>query len=108
MHGVPSLYRIAPDLHMRRLDDAVLLYLTVRLETHLIDDAGGQVLEAVQQMQDAAKPCSMPALYAWLVADTGQDTAAHLEAAPEAEAEAVLMPLLSELVRVGALTTQAC
>lgn len=104
MHGVPLCYRIAPDLHMRRLDDAVVLYLTERFETHLIDDAGGQVLEAVQQMQDAAKPCSTHSLYAWLAADTGVDTAVQVET----DAVAVLMPLLSELVRVGALTTLTC
>ena len=104
MHGVPLCYRIAPVLHMRRLDDAVVLYLTERFETHLIDDAGGQVLEAVQQMQDAAKPCSTHSLYAWLVADTGVDTAVQVEP----DAVAMLMPLLSELVRVGALTTLTC
>ena len=84
----------------------MVVYLATRFETHLVDDAGGQILEAVQQMQSAARPCSVPALYAWLSDDRDLDAA--MQAEPESEAEAVLMPLLSELVRVGVLKTQVC
>ena len=93
-------YRIASCVHLCRLDDEVVVYLAERFETHLVDDAGGQILEAVQQMQSAAQPCSVPALYAWLSDDSDLDAAM--------QAEAVLMPLLCELVRVGVLTTRAC
>ena len=95
-------YRIALGAHVRRLDNEMVVYLAESFETHLVDDVGGQILEAVQQMQSAARTCSVPALYAWLSA--GSD----LEAVIQAEAEAVLMPLLSELARVGVLTIQAC
>ena len=80
----------------------MVVYLAERFETHLVDDAGGQILEAVQQMQSAAQTCSVPALYAWL------SDVSDLDAAMQAEAEAVLIPLLSDLVRVGVLTTRAC
>ena len=82
----------------------MVVYLVGCFETHLLDDAGGQVLEAIQQMQNAATPCSVPALYDWLWADA--DFGPAIQA--ELEAEAVLMPLLSELVRVGVLATQVC
>lgn len=91
---------------MRRLDDDVVVYLAESFETHLIDDVGSQILESVQQMQSAARPCSVPALYAWLSA--GSDVDATGQGDSEAEAEAVLVPLLDELVRVGVLTIQAC
>ena len=80
----------------------MVVYLAERFETHLVDDAGGQILEAVQQMQSAAQTCSVPTLYAWL------SDVSDLDAAMQAEAEAVLIPLLSDLVRVGVLTTRAC
>ena len=82
----------------------MVVFLAGSFETHLVDDVGGQILEAVQQMQSAARPCSVPALYAYLSA--GSDVDAAVQAA--SEAEAVLMPLLSELVRVGVLKTQVC
>ena len=82
----------------------MVVYLAERFQTHLVDDVGGQILEAVQQMQSAARPCSVPALYAWLAAGSDVDTAVQADS----EAEAVLMPLLGELVRVGVLTIQAC
>ena len=82
----------------------MVVYLAERFETHLIDDAGGQILEAVHKMQSAAQPCSVPALYAWLSSDA--DLGAAIQA--EYEADAVLMPVLSELVRVGVLMTRAC
>ena len=106
MPGVTTLYCIAPGVHLRRLDDEMVVYLAGRFETHLVDDVGGQVLEAVQQMQIAVQPCSAPALYVWLSDDS--DLEAAMQAESEFEAEAVLMPLLSELVRVGVLTTKAC
>ena len=87
---------------MRRLDDEMVVYLAERFETHLVDDIGGQILEAVQQMQSAARPSSVPALYTWLSSD------ADLGAAIQAEPDAVLLPLLSELVRIGALAIQTC
>lgn len=82
----------------------MVVYLAESFETHLVDDVGGQILEAVQQMQSAARTCSVPALYAWLSA--GSDVEAVIQA--DSEAEAVLMPLLGELARVGVLTIQAC
>ena len=100
MPGVKTRYCIASGVYLRRLDDEMVVYLAERFETHLVDDAGGQILEAVQQMQSAAQLCSVPALYAWLSDDSDLDAAM--------QAEAVLMPLLSELVRVGVLTTRAC
>lgn len=84
----------------------MVVYLARRFETHLVDDAGGQVLEAVEEMQGVAQPCSVPTLYAWLSADAALDAATQAE--HESEAEAVLMQLLGELVRVGVLTIQAC
>ena len=99
-----TLYCIASGVHLRRLDDELVVYLAERFETHLVDDVGGQVLEAVYQMQSAAQPCSVPALYAWLSDDSDLDAAMQAEF----EAEAVLIPLLSDLVRVGVLTTRAC
>lgn len=80
------------------------MYLAASFETHLIDDAGGQILESVQQIQDSATPCTVSALYAllWANADFGPDILVELEA------EAVLIPLLNELVRVGILATQVC
>lgn len=82
----------------------MVVYLATSFETHLIDDAGGQILEAVQQIQDAATACSVSVLYArlWANADFGPDIHA------EHEAEAVLIPLLNEMVRIGILATQAC
>ena len=82
----------------------MVVYLAGRFETHLVDDAGGQILEAIQQMQSAAQTCSVPTLYAWFSDDSDLDSAMQ----SEYEAEAVLMPLLSDLVRVGVLTTRAC
>ena len=92
-------YRIALGVKFRRLDDEMVVYLSDSFETHLVDDVGGQILEAVLQMQSAAKPCSVPALFAWLSA--GSD----VQLDPEAEVS--LLPLLDELARVGILTVQA-
>ena len=99
-----ACYRIALCAQVRRLDDEMVVYLAESFETHLVDDIGGQILEAVQQMQTAAQPCSVRALYAWLSA--GNDLDAAVQA--DSEAESVLMPLLGELVRVGVLKTQVC
>ena len=97
-------YRIAAGVHVRRLDDEMVAYLGDSFETHLVNDIGGQILEAVQQMQSASRPCSAPALYAWLSASSDLDAAVQADS----EAEAVLKPLLGELVRVGILTIEAC
>lgn len=99
-----ALYRIASGVHFFRLDDDIVVYLAKSFETHLIDDAGGQILEAVQQMQNAATPCTVAALYARLWADSEFGPAVQAEF----EAEVVLIPLLSELVRVGVLATHVC
>ena len=104
MRGVNTLYCIASGVHVRRLDDEMVVYLAERFETHLVDDVGGQILEAVQQMQSVARPCSVPALYAWLSAGSDLDAAVQADS----ETEAVLMQLLGELVRVGVLKTQVC
>ena len=103
---VNTLYCIASGVHLRRLGEEMVVYLAQCFETHLVDDAGAQVLETVQQMQEAALPCSIPSLHAWLSADAASD--ACMQAELESDVEAVLMPLLSELVRVGVLTTRAC
>lgn len=104
MPGVNTLYCFASGVHLRRLDDEMVVYLADRFETHLIDDVGGQILEAVQQMQSAARPCSVSALYAWLSYNSDVDTAVQVAS----EADVVLKPLLGELVRIGVITIQAC
>ena len=102
--SVTSHYCIASDVYFHRLDEEIVVYSAASFETHLIDDAGGQILESVQQIQDSATLCTVPVLYAWLWtnADFGPDILAELEA------EAVLIPLLDELVRVGILAIQVC
>ena len=104
LRGVTTHYCIGLGVHLRRLDDEIAVYLARCFETHLVDDVGGQILEAVQQMQSAAQPCSVQALYAWMSDNS------DLEAATQSEfdAEAALMPLLSELVRISVLKTQVC
>lgn len=82
----------------------MVVYLTGCFETHLLDDVGGQVVEAVQQMQEAATPCSLATLYAWMWTDANFGPAIQAEL----EAEAVLMPLVSELVRIGVVSPQVC
>ena len=95
-------YCIASGACLRCLDDDVAVYVAERFETHLVDEAGRQVLQAVQKMQSAQQPCSIPALYACLTGDSDSGGAIYLEA------EAALMPLLSELVRIGVLSTSLC
>ena len=92
-------------MYLRPLDDEVVVYLESSFETHLIDDIGYQILEAVQQMESAARPCSLRALSAWLLADS--DISIAVDVDPYPKAEAMLTPLLSELLRIGALTSQA-
>ena len=112
---------------MRRLDEEMAVYLARRLETHLLDDIGAQVVEAVQLMQDSARACSVHTLYSQLSIDPEHthasptrppadgaagpilaDSNSQSDTATNAEAEVVLMPLLNELVRLGVLTTRAC
>lgn len=92
-------------MYLRPLDDEVVVYLESSFETHLIDDIGYQILEAVQQMESAAHPCSLPALSAWLLADS--DISIAVDADPYPKAEAMLTPLLSELLRIGVLISHA-
>lgn len=90
---------------MRHLDNEMAVYLAERLETHLVDETGAQVLEAIQQMNTAKLPCSVMTLYTWLAGD-GLDMA-H-ETLLESAGYTLLMPLLSELIRINALTTHMC
>ena len=93
---------IASGVHLRRVDDEMAVYLSERFETHLVNESGCEVLEAIQQMHVISQPCSLPALYAFLTGDSDPNAAMH------SEAEAALMPLLSELVRIGVLSTRLC
>lgn len=121
------LYRVAADVYVRLLDEEMAVYLAHRFETHLLDEIGAQVLETVQFMQDSAQPCSIATLYRQLGIDPEHtyasptrlsasgaagpipgDSNSQYDTDTNTEAELVLMPLLSELVRLGVLTTQAC
>ena len=93
---------IAPGVHLRRVDDEMAVYLSERFETHLVDESGCEVLEAVHKMHASGQQFSLPALYALLTGDSDLDAAMH------SESEATLMPLLSELVRIGVLSTRRC
>lgn len=105
-----ALYRLAPDASFRRLDDEVAVYLAASFETHLLDDAGGQVVEALQALQQGAIPASVVALAGWLTSD--QDTAIALSGVPFGEpdlqalqhAQSLLQPVLAELTRIGVTT----
>ena len=102
LFGVTAQYFVAPGVRWHRLDDEVVVYLSERFETHLIDDAGGQLLQAVEQMQCAALRCSASSLYAWLSSDAMLDCLSPLES------DAVLLPRLDQLVQVGVLISFAC
>ena len=101
----PTIFHAAPDLHWRRLDDEVVVYLAQRLETHLLDNCGGQVLEAMQEMQRSGTPCSTVSLYTWLLADAEADEPGQTDTQSP---DTMLMPLLNELMRIGAITAQVC
>jgi len=81
------------------------VYLARRLETHLLDDSGGQVLEAMQEMQRVGTPCSTVTLYTWLLADSEADEPGQTDFQSP---DTMLMPLLNELIRIGAINAQVC
>jgi len=81
------------------------VYLAQRLETHLLDDSGGQVLEAMQEMQRDGTPCSTVSLYTWLMADSEVDEPGQTDFQSP---DTILMPLLKELMRIGAINAQVC
>ena len=104
-------YTVPPDVHVRRLDDEVAGDLGDRFETHLLDDAGGQVLEAVRACDSAGVPASLNALLRCL----GTDQERIAAAAPgepagglQPDDAALLLPLLTALVQVGVLDTRTC
>lgn len=93
---------IAPGVHLRRVDDEMAVYLSERFETHLVNESGCEVVEAVYKMHASGLQFSLHALYALLTGDS------DLDAETRSESEATLMPLLSELVRIGVLSTRRC
>ncbi len=108
------MYRFAPDASFRRLDDEVAVYLAASFETHLLDDAGGQVVEALQALQQRAIPASVAALVTWLIGDSDSTVAlpdaGSSDADPQAfqHAQSVLQSMLAELTRIGVITPQPC
>ena len=108
MSGVTTLYCLAPQVYLRRFDEETVVYLAERFETHLVDVAGSAVLDAIQQIHDASRSCSMPALYTWLSTDADLDAVDQSNPDFDAQAETALMPILNELVRVGVLTSRVC
>ena len=93
---------------LRRLGEESVVYLAERFETHLVDEAGSAVMDAIQQIHDASRPCSVPVLYTWLATDADLDAADQSNPDFDAQAEAALMPILNELARIGVLTTLVC
>jgi hypothetical protein len=98
-------YAVASGVHSRRLDDEVAVYLADRFETHLLDDAGGQVLEAVRACGSAGEPVSLDGLFGYLTASLETTPG---DVGPSGDAATVLLPLLTALVRVGVLDARAC
>ena len=92
-------FSISSGVRLRRLDDQMVVYVTDRFETHLLDENGCELLEAVCQMHAVGETCSVSAVYAFL---TGESTAASVA---EVEEKDALNQLLSELVRIGVFST---
>jgi hypothetical protein len=104
-------YAVAPGVHSRRLDDEVAVYLAEKFETHLLDDAGGQVLEAVLACESAGVPASLNRLFGYLSAGaqwTPGGTSGELADDASDDAATVLLPLLTALAQVGVLDARAC
>ena len=93
-----SAFGIAQGLRWRSLDDETAVYLPDRSETHLLDGAGGMLVETLAATGEA---CSIDDLARRLAVDSPG-------AEPVAVYRQALAPLLAELVRVGVLTEQAC
>ncbi len=107
-----AIYGIAADLRYRRLDDEVAVYLADRFQTHLLDDTGWQVMEALQQLQASAVQCTVDALVTQLIAELPATApgGADAQSAPDvhADARARLLPVLDALTQTGVLAVTAC
>jgi hypothetical protein len=121
-----QVYAIAGDVICRPLDAEVAVFLSDRCQTHLLDDAGGQVLQALQKLSAEAAVADIDHLAAHLLdeslparqvaaqavvpapapsTDSNADTGAwqrHQEACD------ALRPVLAALVHIGVLTVSPC
>ena len=119
-----TLFRVAKGVCSRLLDGETAVYISGRFETHLLDDAGSQVLEAVSELRNTAAQCSTSAIYQYLLSGSASmlvnlddhsqetvdstETIGHLSFSAEEESDAALLPMLTELVQLGVLTSQTC
>lgn len=104
-------YAVAVGVHSRWLDDEMAVYLAEKFETHLLDDAGGQVLDAVRACESAGVPACLTHLFGYLSAGAQRTPGAAggvLDDDASEGAATVLLPLLTALVQVGVLDARAC
>jgi hypothetical protein len=101
---VTQSYSLAPRVSLRELDGAVVAYVGQRFETHLLDDASAQVLDAFKSSSAGSRSYSAHGLVEAFLA--GEPDAQNTEV--QEVALAALMPLLTELVRLGVLTINEC
>ena len=99
-----SVYRIANGVSLRKLDGVYAAYVGQRFETHLLDDAGGQILDALLAIPGSERGCGASALVDTMLVDEADSQSPDVQLT----ALSALMPLLTELVRVGVLTIDEC
>lgn len=101
-----QVYAIAGDVILRPLGTEVAVHLSDRCQTHLLDDAGGQVLEAFQNLASEAVGVDIDRLAAHLLGESQPPALDALQR--HQDARDALRPVLAALVHIGVLTVSPC
>ena len=93
------IYRLTEGLLSRSLGDETVVYLPDRFETHLLDEAGAQVLECALAFQSSGMITFTAAdALTWLMADETNPNTTDM-----AQGAQALDVVLADLCRVGVL-----
>jgi len=96
---VSRVYRLTEGLLSRSLGDETVVYLPDRFETHLLDEAGAQVLECALAFQSSGRAAFTAAdALTWLMADQTNPNSSDM-----AQGAQALDVVLADLCRVGVL-----
>ncbi len=99
------IYRIAPGLGQRWLDDELVVYQPERRQTHLLDRQAGELLDLLARWPAPGQGCDERAIARQLLAAGSSDLDNPNELA---EVLVQLLPMLEALSRLGLLVTRPC
>ena len=96
-------FSIATGVAVCRLGDEVLVYVEASFETHLLSWSSGMLVEA---LNSADAPCTSQKLQDLLFTDDSVDE--RDEGGCAVDGEALLAPLLAQLLNIGVISARPC